>query len=86
MATLARSAFKLLLFCGLFYLSLRYVHTYPWPMPGNQSVMWWRASRWLGIRDPEDSYFWVWVPIALLVATLAYVVIMKLWRYYRTKS
>ncbi|MBB5508326.1 hypothetical protein HDG35_004607 [Paraburkholderia sp. JPY681] len=33
MATLVRRVFKVVLFCGLFYLALRYVHTYPWPMP-----------------------------------------------------
>ncbi|MBB5508327.1 hypothetical protein HDG35_004608 [Paraburkholderia sp. JPY681] len=48
--------------------------------------MWWRASRWLGIRDPEDLYIWVWVPIDLIVAALAYVVIMRLWRCYRGKK
>lgn len=83
MATLARRVFKVALFCCLFYLALRYIHTYPWPMPERQSLMWWRAARRLGIRDPEDLYFWVWVPVALFSAMLAYVAIMKLWQRYR---
>ncbi|MBB5413476.1 hypothetical protein HDG34_007454 [Paraburkholderia sp. HC6.4b] len=86
MATLVRRLFKVALFIGLFCLSVPYVHTYPWPMPESQSVVWWRASRWLGIRDPEDLYFVVWVTIDLIVATLAYVVIMRLWRRYRGKE
>ena len=45
---------------------------------------WWRASDWLGIGDPEDLIFVAWVTIELLVAVLAYVAIMKLWRYCRS--
>ncbi|WP_296654579.1 hypothetical protein [Paraburkholderia sp.] len=85
MATLARRLFKVALFVGLFRLSVAYVHTYPIPMPESHAVTWWRASRWLGIRDPEDLYFIVWVTIDLLVAVLAYMAIIKLWRHYRTK-
>jgi len=55
-------------------------------MPESQSAMWWRASRRLGVRDPEDLYFVVWVTIDLIVAALTYVVIMKLWRRYRMRS
>jgi hypothetical protein len=73
------------LFIGLFCLAVPYVHTYPWPMPENQSVIWWRASRWLGVRDPEDLYFMVWIAIDLLVAALAYLAIVNLWRHYRRK-
>lgn len=86
MATLVRRLFKVALFLGLFRLAVPYVHTYPWPMPESQSVMWWRASRRLGVRDPEDLYFVVWVTIDLIVAALTYVVIMKLWRRYRMRS
>ncbi|MGF6607559.1 hypothetical protein OKW45_002459 [Paraburkholderia sp. WSM4175] len=86
MAIFVRRLFKVVLFIGLFCLAVPYVHTYPWPMPESQSAMWWRASRWLGVRDPEDLYFAVWAAIDLIVAALAYVTIVKLWRYYRTKQ
>ncbi|MGF6298927.1 hypothetical protein OKW42_002257 [Paraburkholderia sp. WC7.3d] len=75
----------MVLFIGLFCLAVPYVHTYPWPMPESQSVTWWRASRSLGVRDPQDLYFTVWSVIDLIVAALAYVTIMRLWRHYRTK-
>ncbi|MBC8736509.1 hypothetical protein F6X40_06660 [Paraburkholderia sp. UCT31] len=85
MATLARRLFKVALFFGLFLLSIRYVHPYPYPLTESEALAWWRASRWLGIRDPDDLFFMVWVTIELIVAALAYVTIMKLWRHYRTK-
>ncbi|WP_429446140.1 hypothetical protein [Paraburkholderia sp. WC7.3g] len=45
---------------------------------------WIHASEVLGIRDPENLYIGVWMSIELIVAVLAYVVIMRLWRHYRT--
>ncbi|EDZ99394.1 conserved hypothetical protein [Burkholderia sp. H160] len=83
MATLAHRLFKVALFFGLFVVSIRFVHTYPDPMTESQLDAWWCASDWLGIRDPEDLYFVVWVTIELIVAALAYVAIIKLWRYCR---
>ncbi|SMG61477.1 hypothetical protein [Paraburkholderia susongensis] len=85
MAILARRVFKVVLFLGLFVLAIRYVHTYPDPMTESQLLVWWNASEWLGIRDPEDLYFVVWVTIQLIVTVLAYMAIMRLWRYYRSK-
>ncbi|WP_429346993.1 hypothetical protein [Paraburkholderia sp. Clong3] len=46
---------------------------------------WIHASEVLGIGDPENLYIGLWMTIELLVAALAYVAIMKLWRWYRTK-
>ncbi|MGF6935212.1 hypothetical protein OKW41_004374 [Paraburkholderia sp. UCT70] len=86
MATLARRVFKVALFFGLFVLSVRYVRPYPYPMPESQLAVWWDASDWLGIRDPEDLIFVVWVTIELIVAVLAYVVIIRLWRRYQRKN
>ncbi|MBB5408212.1 hypothetical protein HDG34_002144 [Paraburkholderia sp. HC6.4b] len=85
MATLARRVFKVALFIGLCYLSLLYVRPYHYEWTESESRAWFGASRWLGVRDPEDLYFVVWVTIELIVAVLAYVAIMKLWRWYRTK-
>ncbi|MGF6919674.1 hypothetical protein [Paraburkholderia sp. 40] len=86
MATLARRVFKVALFFGLFVLSVRYVRPYPYPIPESQLAVWWDASDWLGIRDPEDLIFVVWVTIELIVAVLAYVVIIRLWRRYQRKN
>ncbi|MEX3638113.1 hypothetical protein [Paraburkholderia sp. BR14320] len=77
--------FKIGLFISLFLLSVRCVP------PNNvwtesESNAYWAASDWLGVRDPTDFYFVVWVTIELIVAALAYAAIMKLWRWYRTRQ
>ncbi|MGF6505260.1 hypothetical protein [Paraburkholderia sp. 32] len=85
MATLVRRLFKVALFIGLCFISARYI-----PLSNEwtegEAHAWWRVSDWLGTRDPEDLYFVVWMTIELIVAALAYVAIMKLWRHYRTKQ
>jgi hypothetical protein len=81
MATLARRLFKIALFLGLFAFSVRYVRPYPYPMTERQLADWWRTSDWLGIRDPGDLIFVVWVTLELIVAALAYAAIMRLWRH-----
>ncbi|MGF6264844.1 hypothetical protein [Paraburkholderia youngii] len=85
MAILARRVFKVALFIGLFYLSLLYVRPYPYEWTESESRAWFAASSRLGVRDPEDLYYLVWVTIELIAAALAYMAIMKLWRRYRTK-
>ncbi|EDZ99393.1 conserved hypothetical protein [Burkholderia sp. H160] len=83
MAILARRVFKVALFLGLFVLSIHNVRPYPYPWTESQTRAWLHASQWLGIPDPEDLFFLVWVTIQLIVAALAYVAIIKLWRYCR---
>ncbi|WP_110854715.1 hypothetical protein [Paraburkholderia silvatlantica] len=85
MATLVHRLFKIALFVGLSLLSFRYVRPYHTWTEGEADA-WRRASDWLGVRDPEDLYIGVWMTIELFVAVLAYVAIMKLWRYCRTRS
>ncbi|WP_343673579.1 hypothetical protein [Paraburkholderia heleia] len=85
MATLARRAFKVALFFGLFVLSTRYVHPYPYEWTESEMRAWLYTSQAPGIRDPEDLYFVVWLTIELIAAVLAYMTIMKLWRHYRTR-
>ncbi|RZF31786.1 hypothetical protein EVC45_01625 [Paraburkholderia sp. UYCP14C] len=86
METLARRVFKVALFIGLSYLSLLYVRPFHYEWTESESRAWFGASRWLGVHDPEDLYFVVWLTIELIAATLAYVAIMWLWRHYqRTK-
>ncbi|WP_084068450.1 hypothetical protein [Paraburkholderia heleia] len=85
MATRVHRLFKIALFVGLSLLSFRYVRPYHTWTEGEANA-WWRASDWLGVRDPEDLYIGVWMTIELISAVLAYVAIMKLWRHCRTRS
>nr|WP_081062059.1 hypothetical protein [Burkholderia territorii] len=82
MTTLVRRIFKVALFVGLCVLSVRYIPLSNEWTPA-EARTWWHASEWLGIHDPEDLYFAVWVTIELIVAMLAYIAIMRLWRYHR---
>jgi hypothetical protein len=83
MATLARRLFKLALFVGLFLLSVRYVHTYPMPMPESQLSTWLSVANGIGIRDPDDLYIPVMIVVELIVTLLVYMAIVRLWRRYR---
>ncbi|WP_296651051.1 hypothetical protein [Paraburkholderia sp.] len=84
MATIVRRFFKIALFIGLLLISVRYIPlSNEWT--AGEARAWWRASDWLGVRDPDDLYFVVWVTIELVVAVLVYVAIVELWSYYRTK-
>ncbi|WP_233858750.1 hypothetical protein [Paraburkholderia sp. HD33-4] len=86
MATpLPGAASKVALFVGLFCLAVPYVHTYPIPMPESQARAWLHAANWLGIRDPDDLYIPIILLADLFVATLGYLVIMRLWRHCRSK-
>jgi len=84
MATLARRVLKVALFIGLFLISIRYI-----PLSNEWSTSetraWFAASDLLGVHNPDDLYFVVWLTIELITAVLAYLTIMKLWRRYRTK-
>ncbi|MBN3806623.1 hypothetical protein GXB81_26760 [Paraburkholderia sp. Ac-20336] len=86
MAILVRRLFKIALFIGLFLLSVRYVHTYPWPMPESQALRWLSIANGFGLHDPDDVYIPVMVAIELIVAVVVYMAIMRLWRHYRTKQ
>ncbi|WP_414445250.1 hypothetical protein [Burkholderia sp. 22PA0106] len=90
MATLARSAFKVLLFVGLFAVSMRFVHTYPLPMTTSQQQRLLEISETFGARDPEGFYLSVVAVINLMLAAIEYSLIGTLWRRYlekrRTKS
>ncbi|CAM2163200.1 conserved hypothetical protein [Paraburkholderia sacchari] len=81
MATLVRRLFKIVLFIGLLLLSVRYVHPYPYEWTETQMRAWLYTSQALGIRDPEDLYFAVWVTIELIVALGTYIAIVRLWRH-----
>ncbi|MEX3856157.1 hypothetical protein AB3X94_19160 [Paraburkholderia sp. BR10923] len=84
MAALARRLFKFTLFLALFVLSVLYVRPYPYEWTDSEARAWLYCSQSLGIRDPDDLYYVVWVTIELIVAALAYLAIIKIWRWYRT--
>ncbi|MBC8721589.1 hypothetical protein F6X37_08300 [Paraburkholderia sp. 31.1] len=86
MTTLARRLCKVALFIGLFLVSARSVHTYPWPMPERQALAWLSIANGFGLHDPDDIYIPAMVVIELLVTVLAYMGIMRLWRKYRRRS
>ncbi|MCG5075605.1 hypothetical protein [Paraburkholderia tagetis] len=85
MAILVRRLLKVALFIGLFLISVRYIPlSDKWT--ASEARAWLRASDLLGVDDPDNLYFVVWLTIELIVAVLAYMAIMRLWRYYRTKT
>ncbi|AIO31585.1 hypothetical protein DM39_710 [Burkholderia cenocepacia] len=83
--SLVGKLFKTALFAGLFYLSFRYVRPHHKWTPA-EARAWWRASDWLGVRNPEGLYIGVWITIELIVAVLAYRAIMRMWQHYRGKQ
>ncbi|MBC8639476.1 hypothetical protein IAG25_21850 [Caballeronia sp. EK] len=85
MATLVRKLFKIALFIGLFFLAVRYVHTYPLPMTEPQQHVLFVISDAFGVEDVEMLYILSMTAIDLMVAIIAYKVILKLWRRYRMR-
>ena len=83
MATLARRLFKAVLFISLFVLSIRYVHTYPWPMPESHALAWLSIANRFGLHDPDDVYIPAMLALELICTVLVYAAIMALWRRYR---
>jgi hypothetical protein len=85
MATLVRRISKTLLFCGLFFLSGRYVHTYPIPMTPDQQQQLIVISEKFGVDDYELFYIGAMALVDLVATTVAYVLIMKLWRFFKVR-
>lgn len=84
MEKLARKAIKIFLFFSLFLLSGRYVHTYPLPMTLEQQHYLSMISDWFGVSDYELFYIGAMVTIDLIVTAIAYSLLIRLWRRYRT--
>lgn len=55
MATLVRRLLKVLFFIGLFILAVKYIHSYPYPMPESQLQYWFSISEFLGFSNPKIS-------------------------------
>ncbi|RZF31784.1 hypothetical protein EVC45_01615 [Paraburkholderia sp. UYCP14C] len=85
MENFARKAAKLLLFCGLFFLAIRYVHTYPLPMTPRQQHYLIVISEKFEMADYEMFYIVSMIAIDVVVTIVAYSIVVRLWRHYRTK-
>ncbi|MGN6087134.1 hypothetical protein [Trinickia sp.] len=89
MATPVRSLLiglsKALLFVVLFVFSMRFVHTYPLPMPPDQQQKLFLISQELEIRDPDDLYLSAVAIVNLIVASMEYVLIAKIWIWIKVK-
>jgi len=85
MATLARKFFKMALFIGLFLLSARCIGRNG-AMPESEALRWLSIAQSLGLHEADDAYIPAMLVLDLLVATLAYMTITKLWMQYRGKE
>lgn len=68
----SKITFKALLFFGLFWLSIPYIHTYPIPLPPDHQHILLVLSRKLGICDPDDFYVSAVIITNLFAATIEY--------------
>lgn len=89
MVTLVRNlltiTFKAILFVSLFSLSIRFIHTYPLPMPPEHQHQLFVLSQKFGIRDPGDLYLSAAVIVNLIAAAIEYTLLMRLWRKAKIK-
>lgn len=86
MGTLSPKAAKVLLFCALFLLAGRYVHTYPMPMALQQQHYLIAVSEAFGVADYELFYIGSMILIDVVVTIAVYSILMRLWRCYRAKQ
>lgn len=86
MATLVRRISKTLLFCGLFFLAGRYVHTYPIPMTMGQQHQLIVISEAFGVRDYELFYIGSMALIDVIVTIVAYTLAIKLWVLFKERK
>lgn len=85
-AILVRRCLKTILFMGLFYLSARYIHTYPNPMPANQLRILWAITDAFNASDPEIVYMFLMLTLDLITTIVTYRLIMKGWRWIQGKG
>jgi hypothetical protein len=80
MENAVRKFAKVFLFCGLFFIAGRYVHTYPLPMTPQQQHYLIFFSEKFGVTDYEIFYIGAMVAIDFIVAVIAYSILMNIWR------
>ena len=86
MEKLAHRSFKFALFLSIFVLSIRYVHTYPIPMPADQFRILLAICDRLNVRDPDDVYIPAMLFLELLTTIAAYVAVMRLLCHFKTRT
>jgi len=86
MATLVRKVAKILLFFALYFLAIRYIHTYPMPMTLQQQHYLIVISDAFRVADYELFYILAMMLIDLIVTIMVYTILMRLWRRYRMKE
>jgi len=69
------------LFIGLFLVSMRFIHTYPLPMPVNQQHYLIAISEIFGVRDYDGFYLSAVTLINLIAACIEYALIMRVWKH-----
>lgn len=73
-------AFKIVFFVVLFVFSMRFIHTYPLPMPPDHQHKLSTLSQKMGIVDPGDLYVSAVGIVNLIAATVEYRLLMRFWR------
>lgn len=73
-------AFKVAFFVVLFVLSVRFIHTYPLPMPPDHQHKLSMLSQRMGIIDPGNLYVSAVGIVNLIAATVEYRLLMRFWR------
>ncbi len=84
MATLARRALKTLFFVVLFLLSVRYVYGPLSFIPAWSDNYVFVITDFLGIRDVDLFDALLAIAAGLILATVAYIALGRLYRLYRT--
>lgn len=77
--------FRVVLFIGLFLISIRFIHTYPQPMPFDQLQKLYAISEKLSIRDPGDLYVSALLIVNICAAAVEYKLLILLWGKYRRR-
>lgn len=73
-------AFKIVFFVVLFVLSVRFIHTYPLPMPPDHQHKLSMLSQRMGIIDPGNLYVSAVGIVNIIAATVEYRLLMRFWR------
>ncbi|MGF6416467.1 hypothetical protein OKW37_008226 [Paraburkholderia sp. MM5482-R2] len=55
-------------------------------MPESEALRWLSIANGLGLREADDVYVPVMLTVWLVVAVVAYIAIMRLWRRYQRKN
>ncbi|TDY44477.1 hypothetical protein BX592_116125 [Paraburkholderia rhizosphaerae] len=83
MVILVHSFLKFSLFIGLFLLSFRLIHVYPFPMTDEQLRWWFAISEKFDIQDPENLEISLTFIANIIFGFFLYLALLKLWALLR---